>query len=113
MMNTMVETFTTSDRRTVITSLGGIDWWEAPGPPKDHTCWIQTEAWIGLTLVLRCACGAISDNGTYWTERNSREAPTPEPEEEEMPRSLKVTLWSTVVWALALAAIPCTVIFIA
>ena len=67
----------------------GISWYKAEVPAQLHTCWAQTEGWIGLKPVYRCACGAISDDGKFWVERNSRvrraAEPTPFVEEDATP----------------------------
>ena len=52
--------------------LDGIDWYNAPPPPRKHTCWAQTKGWVDLHQIFRCACGAASYDGRYWMERNQR-----------------------------------------
>lgn len=74
-------------------NLDDIGWWQAPIPPRNHTCWAQTTAYdvLGLKIVERCACGAIRldadnpyvrDGMTKWAERNQRshdDEPTAQP----------------------------------
>ena len=55
-----------------ILHLDGIDWYNAPPPPRKHTCWAQTKGWVDLHQIFRCACGAASYDGRYWMERNQR-----------------------------------------
>jgi hypothetical protein len=59
--------------RPGIFHLEGTDWLEAPVPRRWHRCWSQS---IGLMpdgmWVHRCACGAISNDGKFWMERNRR-----------------------------------------
>jgi len=52
----------------------GIAWWDAPVPPRFHRCSVQTEGWIGLSQVWRCACGSVRNPGISrrWLDRNSR-----------------------------------------
>lgn len=51
----------------------GLPWFEAPLPPRIHRCSTQTSGWVGLHLVVRCACGAIRrDSDRWWSDRNSR-----------------------------------------
>ena len=75
----------------------GVPWHEAPAPPLDHDCWVQTSGWVGLNQWLRCACGGIaagidikaarqvgmpaSRQNEHWMERNSLTdaPPTPPP----------------------------------
>lgn len=56
-----------------IVHLDGVPWHEAPKPHRFHRCHAQTKGWVNLlTLVRRCACGAIDIDGMGWTEKNSR-----------------------------------------
>jgi hypothetical protein len=50
----------------------GVDWIDAPLPRRWHRCVPQLWGWMDLETVYRCACGAISHDGRYWSERNSR-----------------------------------------
>jgi hypothetical protein len=52
----------------------GIDWFDAPTPPRSHECFVQTSAWIGFDQVQRCACGAIRNPGfgDMWMDRNQK-----------------------------------------
>lgn len=52
----------------------GIEWFDAPLPPRLHKCFAQTEGWIGFDQVLRCACGAMRNPrfGKTWMDVNSR-----------------------------------------
>ncbi len=54
-----------------IESIDGIDWADAPLPPRLHECKPQTRGWIGLFYAERCACGAVR-LGTHrpWMEKN-------------------------------------------
>lgn len=61
-----------AERDAGIEHVNGVRWHEAPLPKWWHRCCVQTSGWIGLTLVERCACGAMSRNGGRWSERNSR-----------------------------------------
>lgn len=60
-----------------IAHLGGVDWHEAPIPPKRHECWAQSWGFHGLDLIERCACGGINIKRHHmeedvWLERNTR-----------------------------------------
>lgn len=70
------DVWTTEKVGNVETShLGGVAWYDAPLPPKSHSCWVQTDGWIGFRQVQRCACGAIRGNGareSHWALRNER-----------------------------------------
>lgn len=58
-----------------IRHLDGVPWYSAPVPPRGHDCWPQTDGWIGLKQVQRCACGAIRGSEfRRWLDRNSRKA---------------------------------------
>lgn len=59
------------DAENGVTHLDGIDWTEAPIPPRFHRCWPQTSG-MG---VQRCACGAIGRGFGPWMEKNSRRGP--------------------------------------
>lgn len=54
----------------------GIQWWEAKIPRRWHKCKPQTQGWLGLDFIERCACGAIGRTGPggrhIWMERNAR-----------------------------------------
>jgi hypothetical protein len=50
--------------------VGGVPWYDAPAPPRQHAHWAQTTGYIreGSERVERCACGAIrSDLSPTWT----------------------------------------------
>jgi len=51
----------------------GVNWFDAPLPRRWHRCRAQSRGNLG-GHVYRCACGAISPDGKYWLERNSRRA---------------------------------------
>jgi hypothetical protein len=54
-----------------IESVGGIDWAEAPLPPRLHWCFPQTRGYFGLHYTERCACGAIRlRRRGPWIEKN-------------------------------------------
>jgi hypothetical protein len=55
--------------------LDGVDWYDAPPPPRLHTHWAQTVGCLKLgEEIWRCPCGAITDEGWRgWTR--SRSAP--------------------------------------
>lgn len=58
-----------------VTHRDGVAWFDAPIPRRWHRCSPQTKGWHNLTLVLRCACGAIGGyeyGRLVWDERNSR-----------------------------------------
>jgi hypothetical protein len=56
-----------------LTHRGGVTWMDAPKPRRWHRCTPQTVGnFAGLGHVERCACGAISEDGEHWQERNSR-----------------------------------------
>lgn len=55
----------------------GIPWHEAPIPRRLHRCAVQTQGWIGFTMVQRCACGAtmmrrFEGDHARWIDRNQR-----------------------------------------
>ena len=51
--------------------LDGVGWFDAPLPPRFHRCRPQTRAWTGyVDRVYRCPCGAISEDGKHWLEKN-------------------------------------------
>jgi hypothetical protein len=53
--------------------IDGVPWWKAELPPPNHRCWPQTDAWIGLRQVQRCACGAIRESDyPEWARINER-----------------------------------------
>lgn len=54
--------------------LNNVPWHEAPLPPEQHDCSIQTTGGTAnLPVVDRCACGAIRlGPGRPWMEVNSR-----------------------------------------
>ena len=54
---------------------GGVWWHEAPIPPADHECWVQTSGWLNSMRVERCACGGtrLNQRGD-WFDRNTRGA---------------------------------------
>ena len=52
---------------------GGVWWHEAPIPPADHECWVQTSGWLNSMRVERCACGGTRLNRRGdWFDRNTR-----------------------------------------
>ena len=60
--------------------IDGVQWFDAPAPPRQHDCWAQTSAYdvFGALVAERCACGAVRlcDNPYRehpWLERNSRD----------------------------------------
>ena len=62
----------------------GVQWLDAPAPPRRHDCWAQTSAYdvFGMLIAERCACGAVRlcDNPYRehpWLERNSRDDAPP------------------------------------
>jgi len=62
------------DDRTQTWHLDGTPWHDAPTPRRWHKCATQTYGIVNwFDTVHRCACGAISDNGRDWLERNRRE----------------------------------------
>jgi hypothetical protein len=44
----------------------GIDWWEAPAPPRTHDHEWQTRAVVDGEVVERCRCGAFGDGEGDW-----------------------------------------------
>jgi hypothetical protein len=55
----------------LIRDLDGVEWNDAPLPPPVHRCWVQTDAWLGMRNVQRCACGAIRMlPDEVWVDRN-------------------------------------------
>lgn len=52
----------------LVRNIDGVEWADAPVPPRRHSCWPQTVA-LG---VARCACGATRAPSGMWIERNSR-----------------------------------------
>lgn len=52
--------------------LDGVHWSDAPVPPRWHRCKAQTQGLLPTGWVSRCACGAISKDGRWWSRRNSR-----------------------------------------
>lgn len=51
--------------------LGGVWWYDAEPPQrKGHKHWAQTVGWAGLSLFLRCPCGAAcyADSRGGWME---------------------------------------------
>lgn len=60
--------------------LHGVPWFEAQTPSRFHRCTAQTRAWDVLTLIERCACGAIRLDSHGWIDRNqsrTRKKPAP------------------------------------
>lgn len=57
-----------------IAHLHGVEWAEAPIPPRRHACTPQSRARFGGETVERCACAAIrhDEPGFPWMERNRR-----------------------------------------
>jgi hypothetical protein len=58
-----------------ISHVDGTAWFEAPAPPLDHDCWVQTFGSTDkLPSVERCPCGATRLDGPDrpWIEKNSR-----------------------------------------
>jgi hypothetical protein len=63
-----------------IRHVDSVAWHDAPLPPADHDCFVQTSGWIGLTQYCRCACGAVCNRpekgypaeSWHWMERNQR-----------------------------------------
>jgi hypothetical protein len=48
-------------RTSEIWHLDGVDWFDAPAPvQRGHEHWAQTAGWLGLDLVCRCPCSAIT-----------------------------------------------------
>jgi hypothetical protein len=64
-----------------IANMVGIEWSDAPLPPKRHVCLPQTRARLDGERVERCSCGAIrrDEPGFPWIERNQRKAPARRP----------------------------------
>ena len=62
----------TVDPLMSLENVDGEPWFEAPLPPRLHRCKAQTRGLLPTGLVCRCACGAISGNGHWWSQRNSR-----------------------------------------
>jgi hypothetical protein len=53
--------------------LHGVDWDDAPQPPRRHACWPQSRAVLGGGMrAERCACGAYRDELGPWIDRNTR-----------------------------------------
>ena len=52
--------------------LNGVSWSDAPVPPRWHRCKAQTQGLLPTGWVYRCACGAISSDARWWSQRNSR-----------------------------------------
>ena len=78
------------DGETERTDHLGIDWKDAPLPPRKHQCAPWTNLWAGTNQYQRCACGAIRVNSPHWLEVNSRrkgEDPEPEEKLEEEPKT--------------------------
>lgn len=52
----------------------GIAWNQAPIPPIDHLCTVQTDGWLFITHYHRCACGAhrFPGRSSRWSRLNSR-----------------------------------------
>ena len=54
-------------------NVNDVPWHDAPLPRRLHRCRTQTSGLMGLTLVERCACGAIRLDGRGpWADRNTR-----------------------------------------
>lgn len=49
-----------------------VSWVDAPLPPRLHRCRAQTRGILSTGTVYRCACGAISRDGRWWSQRNAR-----------------------------------------
>jgi hypothetical protein len=53
-----------------------LPWYDAPLPRRWHRCRPQTDGWLNLTRVQRCACGAIRDvyrgRWSCWVWKNTR-----------------------------------------
>jgi hypothetical protein len=67
--------YVSEDGRLELHHKDGVPWYQAPAPPRRHTCWAQTDGWTNwVNRVERCACGAIRYDGAHgvWMERNSR-----------------------------------------
>lgn len=88
-----------------VSHVGGMPWHEAPVPPLDHLCWVQTSTWGGpggMYQLLRCPCGGVADGidissarevgmpparqQRFWRGRNSRPGGAP-PEATPLRRS--------------------------
>jgi len=66
-----------ADGGEYLAHLSGVDWVDAPLPPRRHKCWTQTRGFILGDVVHRCACGAIRRNHGPWLDRNSRRRDEP------------------------------------
>ncbi len=54
-------------------NLDGVPWHQAPIPRRLHRHFVQTRGWLGINLIDRCTCGAVSRNSSrIWHDRNSR-----------------------------------------
>lgn len=49
----------------------GVDWYDAPLPPRRHRCVAQTRGFMSGGFIERCACGATGFGDGCWIERNS------------------------------------------
>jgi hypothetical protein len=66
-------TYQAADGSVKVECLGGVDWMDAPLPPRFHRCKPQTRGGVNrFTRVYRCACGGVSMDGRYWDEKNDR-----------------------------------------
>lgn len=52
--------------------LDGVSWVDAPVPPRLHRCRAQTRGLLPTGMVYRCACGGISRDGRWWSQKNTR-----------------------------------------
>lgn len=53
--------------------LDGVDWFDAPPPPRWHKCVAQTRGWMLGGFIERCACGgARLHRPGPWLDRNER-----------------------------------------
>lgn len=55
-----------------IESLNGLDWYEAPLPPRWHRCKAQTRGYMTLNAIARCACGATYIMGGWIGKNETR-----------------------------------------
>lgn len=48
----------------------GVPWFEAPLPHRFHRCKVQTQGWVDLDFIERCACGAVRLQRSGWWRKN-------------------------------------------
>jgi hypothetical protein len=59
-------------RRMPIWHLDGVDWCDAPPPPRLHTHWAQTVGYLRIgEEIWRCPCGAYGERGGPWLRMGS------------------------------------------